>query len=576
MKAGRFKVLRTAVYLALSCTLFLTGGSFYSRDYSEGSGVFAGSSKLSDIQTANLEKLCRVWGFTKYYHPAAVSGNVNWDYELFEIMPQILKASSGGEADSLLYSWLSGFGTTWKEEVKANTLPESISSAEIAVSAETAWITDPSYLSEELRQLLSELSVTYITDRSSAYASVNQYGFTTFNRESAYESMDYADVGYRLLSLFRYWNIIEYYYPYREGMSHKWDDTLREFLPVFYGASSESDYKLAVAELASRVEDSHIYLSDKNKFYTHFHGENIAPVEFLVLNDKAVITGITKLYEETTPLLAGDVVLAIDGLNTSEVIQEKLKYQSVSNQNAITNNLLNSLFRTSNSSLKLTIERDGQVTDVTVPCDSVYHPPLVYSQPSHRLLKDNIGYINPAALAPGEITEIMAEFWNTKGIVIDLRAYPSDFIVFPLGNLLIPDNTIFAKGAFLNSAVPGEFRFMSDLTIGGQGDTIYSGKVMILMDQRTQSMAEYTVMALRLAPGAKVVGSNSIGTDGDIVTFTLPGGINTCMTGWGVYTPDGTATQRVGLKPDIYVEPTAEGIRKGQDEVLERALEQIQ
>ena len=44
------------------------------------------------------------------------------------------------------------------------------------------------------------------------------------------------------------------------------------------------------------------------------------------------------------------------------------------------------------------------------------------------------------------------------------------------------------------------------------------------------------------------------------------------MSGLGVYYPDGRETQRAGIKPDIYVEPTIEGIRAGKDEVLDRAV----
>jgi C-terminal processing protease CtpA/Prc len=47
------------------------------------------------------------------------------------------------------------------------------------------------------------------------------------------------------------------------------------------------------------------------------------------------------------------------------------------------------------------------------------------------------------------------------------------------------------------------------------------------------------------------------------------------MTGIGVYYPDGTETQRIGIIPDIKVKPTIEGIRAGKDEVLEKAMEVI-
>jgi carboxyl-terminal processing protease len=47
------------------------------------------------------------------------------------------------------------------------------------------------------------------------------------------------------------------------------------------------------------------------------------------------------------------------------------------------------------------------------------------------------------------------------------------------------------------------------------------------------------------------------------------------MSGLGVYYPDGRETQRVGIDIDIEVKPTIEGIQKGEDELLNRALEFI-
>jgi len=39
---------------------------------------------------------------------------------------------------------------------------------------------------------------------------------------------------------------------------------------------------------------------------------------------------------------------------------------------------------------------------------------------------------------------------------------------------------------------------------------------VILVDERTQSQAEYTTMALRTAPGAIVMGSQTAGADGNV------------------------------------------------------------
>jgi C-terminal processing protease CtpA/Prc len=47
------------------------------------------------------------------------------------------------------------------------------------------------------------------------------------------------------------------------------------------------------------------------------------------------------------------------------------------------------------------------------------------------------------------------------------------------------------------------------------------------------------------------------------------------ISGIGVFYPDKTPTQRVGIIPDVVVTPTVAGVREGRDEVLEAAIRQI-
>ena len=65
----------------------------------------------------------------------------------------------------------------------------------------------------------------------------------------------------------------------------------------------------------------------------------------------------------------------------------------------------------------------------------------------------------------------------------------------------------------------------------------YAGRVAILVDEVTQSQAEYTTMAFRTAPGAIVIGSTTAGADGNVSTVPLPGGLSSYISGIGVFYP---------------------------------------
>lgn len=64
-----------------------------------------------------------------------------------------------------------------------------------------------------------------------------------FKNENPYESMHYPDAGFSLLALFRYWNTIQYYFPYRNLIDRNWNDVLLEFIPEFLNAPDEIHYR---------------------------------------------------------------------------------------------------------------------------------------------------------------------------------------------------------------------------------------------------------------------------------------------------------------------------------------------
>jgi C-terminal processing protease CtpA/Prc len=190
-------------------------------------------------------------------------------------------------------------------------------------------------------------------------------------------------------------------------------------------------------------------------------------------------------------------------------------------------------------------------------------------------LTPEIGYIYPGIIKNAYLPKIMEEVKNTRGLIIDMRTYPSDFIVFTLGGYLMPEATRFVKFSRTSNTNPGLFTYYTNLSVGKNNNDYYKGKVVIIVNETTLSQAEYTTMALSVAPGAKVIGSTTAGADGNVSAFTLPGGIRTAISGIGVYYPDGKETQRIGIVPDFVIKPTIKGIVERRDELLEKAIEII-
>jgi C-terminal processing protease CtpA/Prc len=189
-------------------------------------------------------------------------------------------------------------------------------------------------------------------------------------------------------------------------------------------------------------------------------------------------------------------------------------------------------------------------------------------------LDGNIGYITLASIKDEDIPHIKESFKNTKGIIIDIRNYPSTFVPFSLGSYFVSDSVSFVKFTKGNVDNPGEFTFRSGAKISKPNGT-YPGKLVVIVNELTQSQAEYTSMAFRAGRNTTIIGSTTAGDDGNLSWVILPGGLRTGISGIGVFYPNGTPTQRVGIIPDIKIEPTINGIKSGKDELLEKAIEII-
>ena len=210
------------------------------------------------------------------------------------------------------------------------------------------------------------------------------------------------------------------------------------------------------------------------------------------------------------------------------------------------------------------------------PVDSLnrFHWYKKSDEKCYKLLDNNIGYVTLMSIKDTDIPEIKSGFKDTKGFIIDIRNYPSSFVPFALGSFFVSTSTPFVKFTKGNMNNPGEFTFTKELVIP-KSDETYEGKLIVLVNEFSQSQAEYTAMAFRAGNNTTIIGSTTAGADGNISSIPLPGGLSTVISGIGVYYPNGEETQRVGIVPDIVVKPTIEGIKNGKDEILEKAIELI-
>ncbi|MGE8553829.1 MAG: S41 family peptidase [Chryseobacterium jejuense] len=519
---------------------------------------------LSENQ--KLESLCRVWGFLKYYHPHVAKGNLNWDQQLFKKINELERINDKAVLNNLYSNWIASLG-------KINECTECLQETDktyFLKNFDLSWMDNSDIFTSALSQKLH-----YIENNRNMgnHHYIGKGGRKIFFRNENSYGSQFTSKQVSLLELFRYWNYVEYFFPYKYETDQNWNDTLTEMIPKFLNINHDKDYQLTLAELVAKTDDSHAYLFS-SLISLHLYGNRKLPVEYSYAEGKLVITKINgNRFHEESPFNIGDVIYDVNGKTIPQMVNSLGTYIPASNSWGKVNKVKSKLLFSNNDSLSVKLERNGQNMEITAKTYFVKDI-IVKKVPVSQKWKfldeeKKIGYVNMGILAKDDVNEMYKDLQSSESIIFDLRNYPK-LTIIPLSELLLPQSTVYYQFNFPETNYPGKF-YSRKNNIGVKNPDYYKGNVIVLVDENTQSQAETTTMMFKQHPKAKVIGSNTSGANGDIIKFKIAD-LDTCFTGLGAYYPDGRETQRIGIIPDILIKPSVEGIKNGKDEVLERAL----
>ena len=511
---------------------------------------------------------CKVWGYARYYHQKLGTDHINWEEALLSTLPEVKNASSVQMFNQSLVSMLKLAG---EFEAPYGELPEVPYS--LRSNIDLGWFDDP-LINQDLRDLLLRVEEHFRPRKHWLLGEAEPGAEISFQRDSSwYRSGDYPPEDIRLLGLFRYWNIINYFFAYKNIMDQDWDSTLLEFIPAFVNAEDAQDYQLAFRQLTTRINDSHALFS--SPFYDALKGNCHPPFLARNIEEKLVVT---KVLPGTKNLSPGDIILKIDHRKAEDLLDSARRYTAGSNPSVIEMYANQGLLWGDEGEFQVLIDHGDRTAGYTFSRDGACYGPLNATSPTmwkDKVLEsgDQVRIVNMGSLTPDKVDELFSFHSRYDAFIFDVRRKPLGSI-YTIVDKLFPKPIHHAKLILPDHNYPGTFYWIQAEM--GQGTSKpYKGKVMILMDENTRSHSEYTCMALEQYPEALKVGCQTAAADGNVAWVYLPGGIRTAFSNLGVFYPDGSPTQRVGIVPDIEVRPTIQGIREGRDEVLAEALVQL-
>lgn len=517
----------------------------------------------------NLASLAKIWGFLKYYHPNVAKGNFNWDEQLVTMIPKVESAKNREDLSKVYLDWIATLGVV--EECKS--CKDVSSKNYFDKNFDLSWADNLAVFTPELSRKLRYIEENR-AQSNSYYVTKSSRDNVEVRNESKYKDFEYPDKNYRLLSLFKYWNTIEYFFPYKYLTDQKWSTVLEEMIPQFEKANNATEYQLALLVTVIKLDDTHASLYTDRNF--EFFGKKYIPAFSNVIENKVVIVGIySDSLAKINDIRKGDIIEEIEGENALKIMADRKKYVNGSNNSTKAKNYNYHLFNGSTDSVKVKIRRDDVVLVKMVKRykGSDLKSNLSRTKEKFNLDANNIGYINLANIEVNDQEEIMEKLNSTKALIIDIRNYPP-LMPYRIARRLSFENKEYVKCIAPDLKYPGRFIWKKSLVIEPLKKTYYKGKVVLLVNEETQSRAEFVTMLLQTGDNVTTIGSQTAAADGDVSRLEFSG-FETAISGLGVFYPDGTETQRKGVKIDIEVRPTVKGIQEGKDEVLEKAKEYL-
>lgn len=536
------------------------------HEFDNGSGITPRA--LSPQAVDDLVLLGRVWGFAKYHHPRVVGGEVNWDYELFRVLPTVLKAPDRTGALHAMAVWLDRLGDPVPCPGCAPTPDDAV------LCPEMDWIGDEAMLGADLSGHLRSIYEGRTGATKQYYVSVDR-GHPSFTNESRRADDRSPDAGYRLLAVYRLWNTIRYWYPNRDVIGEDWVGVLRTFVPEVMAEQDSTAYRRTMTRMIARIHDGHANLWSHPEVRPP-SGEAQVPVTARFIDGSAVVTDY--IDDELGPasgLRIGDVITAVDGTPVDSLVRAWAPYYGASNREAQLQDIGQYLTRGPPGPVRLDLDRGNGPMSLTtdrVPISLMLASSRGHDRrgPAFQMLSPEVAYLKLAAFERTDLDEYLRKAASTEVLVVDIRSHPTDFPVYVLGAHFVTRETPFARFTGGDVTNPGTFVWTATPSLQ-PSPPHYGGRLVVLVDEESKSQSEFTAMAFRAA-GALLVGSTTAGADGDMAYIKLPGHLTTAISGIGVFYPNGNPTQRVGIVPDLEVRPTIQGIRAGRDEVLEAAV----
>ncbi|MCX6224511.1 MAG: hypothetical protein NTV01_07125, partial [Bacteroidia bacterium] len=377
-------------------------------------------AQIPDKTNGWLYQLCKTWGYVKYFNQNRCG--VAWDKLLDNTIKEVFVAKNNVEFNDAILKFLDQAGNN-----QPVTNPPALPDTNLLVN--TGWIDDPIFNSQ-VKNFLKQFRSNIYPDATTCMVSIDYLSgnYIDFRGDPFTISIDYTIESHRLIVFFYYWNVINYFFPYRNLMDQTWDSTLQEFIPLFRKPMTEIEFHKQFLKLATRINDSHGF-THSSKLDEYFWKGLYSPrIAFERIEDQCVVRKVG-VNDGIAP---GDILTAIDGIEIKTIEDSLARFIHASTPAALYRNLYKHMIRGGqNTAIVMTLtNRQGQSYTETKKRDIDLYNWEDWEkgnsmQDSYRITACGYGYVDLGKLIVTEVAAMVDALKSTPAIIFDLRNYPN-------------------------------------------------------------------------------------------------------------------------------------------------------
>ncbi|WGH75463.1 hypothetical protein P8625_15555 [Tenacibaculum tangerinum] len=408
-------------------------------------------SQTKITETEKYKQVCLIWGLMKYHHPDVSRGIYNWDLELISLLNSIEDIVEQEELNKELNYFITKYDNSATEfkNISINIDSEKIFKKNFKYD----WIDEFAFNQEIKTRLVKLKNNSNIGDYYASSSKLTK--MISFENEKGFLNFNPLLKNHRLLELYSFWNIIQYWDVNKYLTDINWIDNLDELIKSFINDKSIKEYEVSKLHMLAMLNDSHSYKTSMYFYETLFRYSPSFGVK--VINDSLLVTSVyNETLTEKNNIDLGEIIVKINDTSISDYINTNFsKLISTSNDTYLRYRLNHLILRSSVDSLRVhSLDINGNLKEKKLKLYKSFkrenYKSLIQPEKTNwKKITAKITYINLANITSKEFAKILKQNKTDDGIILDLRNYPRNLKLNDFSKHFYPEKKSLSKYYFL-------------------------------------------------------------------------------------------------------------------------------